>query len=475
MQASLPARAGSRWPWLLIAALVALGLARFFVFSTHTPLLGYPNNFDFLRTSGCVGIWNFDERSEAFHSPAPDRVVATLAYGGERLWQYCNPTAESLYLSSLKLWHQLGDRFAIQQLGYAKLAVLLAVFSWLLCAITSMRLRLFLTVGFVLLLWDLSSLMYFHALYPVFTSVFFSLFLAVTLVACRFDAFTRSRSGWLLVAGLAFMLGFSNQQYLFLGVVLAALFVLMNGRRYPAQAAAVLCGIVVAGLCQLYLRPAESKDFYAGIDRVNRTDTIFYGVLMNSSNPQEAATLVGLRPECAQFAGVSAHMFNEQKINTCPEVSKVSRLKLLNLALHQPGTIAKTLLNGINEYQFVYGFIKHYFPRHASELAPGLFATSPSSLIVASPRPVYYAGLAVMALIAAAAFVLSLVSRGKDSLWACTIWIGGLVCFYTLFSSVFGDGMVEVERHMAVFLTGFIMLWTGVFFQVAQRWSRHAD
>ncbi|MBB6577455.1 signal transduction histidine kinase [Comamonas odontotermitis] len=466
-------RMNQRWPWLVIAVLVLIGLVRFFTFSTHTPLLGYPNNFDFLRTSSCVGIWNFDERSEFFHSPAPDRVVATLVYNSERLWQFCNPSTEALYLSSLKLWHKLGDHFPLQQLGYAKLAVVLAAFSWLLFAISSMRLRLFLTICFVLLLGDLSVLMYFHSLYPVFTCLFFSLFLAVALLACRFNAFTHHRSGWLLMAGLTFLLGFSNQQYLFLGVVMAALFVLMNGRRYPAHAVTVLCSIALAGLCQLYLRPVESKDLYASIDRVNRTDTIFYGVLMNSSNPQEAAAALGLRPECAQFAGVSAHMFSEQRINTCPEVSQVSRFKLLNLAFRQPVTIAKTLLNGVNEYQFVYGFIKHYFPRHASELAPALFASSPSSLIVASPRPLYYAGLTMMTLIAAAAFVFSLISRGKDTLWACAIWIGGLVCFYTLFSAVFGDGMVEVERHMAVFLAGFIMLWMGVFFQLSQSWLRH--
>lgn len=473
MKALSPAHGGSRWPWLLIAALVLLGMARFLVFSAHQPLLGYPNNFDFLRTSGCVGIWNFDERSEFFHSAAPDRVVPMLTYNGERLWQFCNPTAESLYLSSLKLWHKLGDQFPIQQLGYAKLAVLLLVFAWLLSAITSMRLRLLLAVSFVLLLWDLSSLMYFHSLYPVFTSLFFSLFFALALIACRVDAFTRRRSSWLLMAGLVFMLGFSNQQYLFLGIVLAALFVLMNGKRYPAHAAAVLCGIVVASLCQLYLRPPESKDFYAGIDRVNRTDTIFYGVLMHSSNPQQAATLVGLRPECAQHAGVSAHVFNHGlKVNTCPEVAQVSRLKLVNLAIGQPATIAKTLLAGVDEYQLVYGFIRYLFPHHASTLAPTLFATSPSSLIVAAPRPAYHAGIAAMVLIAAAAFVFSLTPRGRSSTWAYAIWMGGLLCFYSIFSSVFGDGLLEVERHAAVFLSGFILLWTGVLFGLAQRWAR---
>lgn len=459
-----------RWPWLLIAIFVLLGLTRFYAFSTHASLLGYPNNFDFVRTSGCVGIWNFDDRSEFFHSPAPDRVAATLTYNDERVWQFCNPTTESLYLSTLKLWHRVGDSFPLQQLGYAKLAIVLAVFSWLLFAITSMQLRLFLAFSFVLLLWDLSSLMYFHSLYPVFTSLFFSLFFAVSLMACRFDAFTHTRSSGLLVAGMAFMLGFSNQQYMFLGIVLAALFVLMNGRRYPAQSAAVLCGIVVAGLCQLYLRPVESKDFYAGIDRVNRTDTIFYGVLMHSSNPQEAATLVGLRPECAQHAGVNAHVFNHGlKINTCPEVAQVSRLKLLNLAARQPGTIAKTMLGGLNEYQHVYGFIPHVFPHHARDLAPALFATSPSSLIVEAPQPAYHAGIAATALIAIAAFVFSLTPRGKNSIWACAIWIGGLLCFYSIFSSVFGDGMLEVERHAAVFLTGLVMLWTGLMSSVVQR------
>ena len=176
MQAFVSARTGPRWPWLLIAALVVLGLARFFLFTAQSPTLGYPNNFDFLRTSGCVGIWNFDAQSEHFHSPAPDRVVPTLHYNNEKVWAYCNPGTEVLLLSSLKLWHSIGDEFPIQQLAYTKLAVVLVFLAALLLAVTSMRLRVFLSACFVLLLWDFSTLLYFQSLYPVFSSLFFALF-----------------------------------------------------------------------------------------------------------------------------------------------------------------------------------------------------------------------------------------------------------------------------------------------------------
>lgn len=472
MQAFVSARPGPRWPWLLIAALVVLGLARFFLFTAQSPTLGYPNNFDFLRTSGCVGIWNFDAKSENFHSPAPDRVVPDLTYNNERLNQFCNPTTENFYLSALKLWHSVGDVFPIQQLAYTKLAIVLVFFAALMLAISSMRLRLFLSACLVLLLWDLSTLLYFQSLYPVFSSLFFTLFLAIALLACRTNAFSaKAGASALLLLALVFMLGFSNQQYFFLAVVLVALFVLFNGRRYRLHSAALLAGIVLASLTQLALRPVESKDFFAAIDRVNRTDMIFYGVMMYSDDPKEVARIVGLPEECAQFSGVSAHMFNAQRVNTCPEVAQVSRVKLLHLALAQPATIGKTMLAALDDYQSVYAFIKYTFFQHPSELAPDFYASSPSTLIEAAPLALYRATVAVMALLAAAAFAYSLTARGRQSLGANAIWLGGFICFYSIFSSVFGDGMVEVERHAAVFLTGFIMLWTGVVFALLQRRS----
>jgi hypothetical protein len=74
-----------------------------------------------------------------------------------------------------------------------------------------------------------------------------------------------------------------------------------------------------------------------------------------------------------------------------------------------------------------------------------------------------------MAVLAAGAFIYALLPRGRQSLWAHAIWIGGLLCFYSIFSSVFGDGMVEVERHAAVFLPGFILLWLGALFGLLDR------
>lgn len=470
MQAFVSNRQGARWPWLLIAVLVLLGIGRFLAFSAHTPVLGYPNNFDFLRTSGCVGIWNFDAQSEAFHSPAPDRVVPLLHYNDERLWQFCNPTAETIYLSALKLGHSVGDTFPIQHLAYTKLAVLLLAYAALMWALRSMRLRVFLSACFVLLWWDMSTLLYFQSLYPVFSSLFFSLFVVVALLACRLDVFSRSAWASLLLAVLTFMLGFSNQQYFYLAIVLAAAFVLFNGRQYRLHSAAMLCAVLVASLCHSYLRPAQSQEFYAGIDRVNRTDTIFYGVLMHSSKPEEAAVSLGLRPECAQMAGIGAHAFNHGlKENICPEVASISRLKLLNLAVQQPATIAKTLLAGTEAYQPVYGFFPQLYPHHASELSPGMYASSPSSLMVSAPRGLYLGMVAVMAVLAAGAFIYALLPRGRQSLWAHAIWIGGLLCFYSIFSSVFGDGMVEVERHAAVFLPGFILMWLGALFGLLDR------
>jgi hypothetical protein len=470
MQAFVSPRHGARWPWLLIAVLLLLGISRFLAFSTHAPVLGYPNNFDFLRTSGCVGIWNFDAQSEAFHSPAPDRVVAQLHYNDERLWQFCNPTAETLYLSALKLWHSVGDTFPIQHLAYAKLAILLLAYAALMWALRSMRLRVFLSACFVLLWWDMSTLLYFQSLYPVFSSLFFSLFVVIALLACRLNAFARSPWASLLLAVLTFMLGFSNQQYFYLAIALTTLFLVFNGKSYRLHSTAMLCAMVVASLCHSHLRPAQSQEFYAGIDRVNRTDTIFYGVLMHSSNPEEAAVSLGLRPECAQMAGIGAHAFNHGlKENICPEVASISRLKLLNLAAKQPATIARTMLAGLEAYKPVYGFFPQLYPHHANELAPGMYASSPSSLIVSAPRGLYLGMIATMALLAATAFVYAMLPQGRQSLWAHAIWLGGMLCFYSIFSSVFGDGMVEVERHAAVFLPGFILLWLGTIFGVLDR------
>ena len=201
----------TRASWLLISILLIGSLVKFAVFSAHIPTLGYPNNYDFARSSACTGIWNFDDRSTSFQSATPDRIVNTLNYTGLKLWSRCTPTTEPLYLGILKVAHQVGDVFSIRELGYAKLAVLLAFYAGLMWGIHNTVLRVFLTACFTLLVSDFSTQLFFHALYPVFSSIYFSLFLIIATVACRFDLFKPHKLGSILVGAITLMLAFSNQ------------------------------------------------------------------------------------------------------------------------------------------------------------------------------------------------------------------------------------------------------------------------
>ena len=58
---------------MVTALLLTLGCARIFQVVLHSPMLGYANNFDFIKLSSTVGIWLDEPRVDplAGHPSAP--------------------------------------------------------------------------------------------------------------------------------------------------------------------------------------------------------------------------------------------------------------------------------------------------------------------------------------------------------------------------------------------------------------------
>ena len=251
-------------------------------------------------------------------------------------------------------------------------------------------------------------------------------------------------------------------------MAICIVFVVWNYKNYPWHSLAAVTGLIVASTFHLSLKPQEANDFYAGINRNNKLDMVFYGVLKNSTDPRITLQILGLNPDCSKYAGLSAYMFDDQKITECTEHESIAHQQLFKLAIKEPKTIALTLIDGIKSYKGVYIFMDFLFPQTAKQLAPRLYGTSISRFIVESDRIHYFAATAFTTVLCIFAAVYSRIRERTYCLWATLAWLGGFVCFYSIFSAVFGDGMVEVERHAAAVLTGLIIFGCACFFGICQ-------
>ena len=455
---------------LLVFLCVFAVMARACFVVLASPVIGYGNNFDFIRQSSCIGLWeSYPDRPKI--QAHPEGPVPTLVYDGDRRRYLCMASADNVFPYLAAHTHKKHAIVDLRQVGAWKL--LLAALGCMLVLTRRMApaTRLALAAALFLSLGDFNVLSYLNTLY-LDGSVAIALFLAAAavMVVCVRDEAPRWGDCLVLGGALAW-LGLAKDQYGGLAVLLGALAaaqIAWRWRRF-AQAAFVLTVCVAAPAAFQALNDTP-WGLVGAAREANRTDTFLNAVLPNAGNPDRALHILGLPASCRAAIGMDWYTPGLQAHYPCPALNTIGRAALLPLFMQQPRTFVVPLMLGTVRSQplAVDDIVRFERPEQAGWLAVrAIRATSLSFWLSQLPRGAY--GVLVGAAeLCTACFLLPCLWRTRGA-WGGALrgpmfccGLGGVIVLYAVVSSVFGDGYQDIRRHALGLLIGLPFVLCGV-------------
>lgn len=439
------------------------------------PFIGYANSYDFLRQSACVGLWQAIEGVDKTlgNYAFPGRQ---LLFDGDRRPELCMHSVDNVFPWLVTLFHEPGQLLGFWQVALAKLLALSLAAGAVLYG--GGRLRLPLAVVFAVLFTDWAYLAYANTLYLEF-SVVMAIFVALAGGCCllaRAQRPGRLLLGLLLVA-LAW-LALSKQQYGPLAVVLGCLYGVVTWLRWRMRWISLALALTGAtGMLVFTLLNPPGSELMRTIDQVNKTNTYLGAVLPAARDPQAALRQLGLPDECLTAIGTNWYVVEGSR--PCPAVVDVSRSRLPLLFMTQPETLVKPMYRialGIRPlYPDYLGVVEPHAGTPAERKLALARATSFTTWVAALPEPLYLAlvGAGMLGSMLAALLLCLGIGRGMGEVQRAQLaflLLGGAVVFYALFSSVFGDGYIEMAKHAVAFGVGLVFqcvaaawwLWSSV-------------
>jgi hypothetical protein len=449
---------------ILAAFLVFITISRMLLIVAVAPIAGYANNYDFVRQSSCVGVWQNYPGGKPKTAASPATVVNELTFDGDLKPDVCLPSSDNLFPWFVAHWHRKGWHPGLRMIGCLKAATAALLLAATLLQPMAPRLRLALSLAGFLVFGDIALLSYFNTLYLDGSIVIFG-FASVALAAILFCRNTPSH--WAFSVLIAMVLAWfvaARQQYAVFGLGLAVLCAgrLWQHRRRDGLAMGVATAAMAAGV--LYLSMNVS-DHTRNINRANIVDTVLGAVLPAAPDKPTALRILGLPPDCAPAIGLNWYSPGFQTRDPCPAVTHVGRLRLLRLFAAQPATFIVPMRLAIDASRPAYLSYLARFERPADAALPRIRlieATSLSTFLAWLPPMLYVGMIVVSCLAGAAGAAASIVLRRRPPAAAADaalhasvlIGLGGCLTFFALFSSVFGDGFAEVPRHAVAILIG---------------------
>jgi hypothetical protein len=439
---------------LACAVLLCLGAVRLFGVVLQSPLIGYANQYDMVRTSACVDLWPALPSPERYgaHQIAPvERYVAETLPGGP-----CYPSTVVAFVTLAKAVAGAADAlhlrdagtFPLRLVGIVQALALAASVLWF-CMLERRRpwARLAHAAVFALVLADPINALWLNTLYTepgALLCAYVAIGLAV-LPAARVSRWPVIVAAVAAAAGLAW----SRQQYAPFAVV--PLLVLMPYWWHRKRAA---CAVAAMVLMATWVLQPWALSRLPAIAAANAHDFYLGAALPAVRDEAGALRALGLPANCRDAIGSTWYVgMGRDPQSQCPAVARLGRTAFLALAWHDPMLPWRILLRGLPQAQV--GWM-HYLGMVAGgrfvDLSHehGLAAASIATVIEALPLDAYFALLAAFA----AAFAISTVAWARglagnpdDDGWLRAMALTGATGAYALASAIFGDGYVEVARH----------------------------
>jgi hypothetical protein len=423
----------------------------------HWPMLGYANNFDFIKLSGTTGVW-VDVPGVDLYKNHPEAPLPLYKSHGRKM-------SEVRYLSSevliVRLAILLSDvvnlvrglprsHFPMRVLGFTKLLLVFGAGAWLtwLFFRRSPWQGLASALLFCVFVADPVNSLYFNTLYFETSTVLFG-YLAVgmgVLVASGPRAPTWQVG--VLCAALA-LAGFGKMQHIALplAIGLALCVVLSRGgwgregraRRVVLPVMATALVVVALGLYN------NARPSMRGMVNATKTDRWMLTLLPAADDKPGAIARLGLPPECVAYLGRSSVDPVMERL-PCPGILQLGSLQVVRFLVSEPRALGRILLGAVEKFRPFIVFYGQVEGEHYGKLQElGSRFAGLNTLFMAMPFGLF-----------AALVALSLLSGGvaiAGFLWGRAVPGGGLlVLLNAVFTStflvcLFGDGYSDFARH----------------------------
>ena len=442
------------------ASVLLFSMCAFKVLSicTAIPIVAYANNYDFVRQSSCVGVWqDYGRQDKTFSHPA--FPINSLVFDGNKRPDVCLFSSDNLFPWVVSRLHGVRSHLQLSEIGTLKAVVALIMMLPIVFLVEGAAARLALSMWMFLVFGDFAVDCYFNTLYLEGSVVVF----LVVAISSAFVMLTQRRPpgyGQLAFQLCALLwLALASRQYSFFSVmigVFCAAGIALAWQRWR-WVALMVAGSAMIFASSSYIR-SSMNEHTRQIDRANHADTFLGAVLPASQNRDLALKIVGLPEKCASEIGSDWYSPDFQNHNVCPEVYGLSRARLLRLFIREPVTLIHPLSEAVvHSRPALLPYLGH-FERQSdanrvrframlltsfSTALSSLSATSYFLLVLLS----VFAGplCLILFLSATSVFASSISSKFKPFLLMAGF--GGLLSSYALFSSVFGDGYFEMQRH----------------------------
>ena len=422
------------------------------------PIAGYANNYDFLRQSGCVGVWEHYPDGHAKTDPSPHQPVDTLDYDGQRRPDLCMPSSDNLFPWAVAHLYHKHTPLTLHQIGWLKLAVAALLFLAVLLQPVPESFRLGCALAGFLILGDLTYLLFFNSLYLDASLIMFG-FASIMLTCAIFCRRAPPTPGFiLLLAAVTAWFVFARGQYTAFALLLMPLAAFGLYRCWHSRFGPVtLLLACVACLGGLYHFHATRNEHTAHIAIANEVDTVLGAVLPAATDKQAALRDLGLPPHCAAAIGMTWYTPGFQQHSPCPEVDGLGRLVLIKLFLLDPATFTHPFHQVIEMSRPAdMPYLGHFArPGDQRRLRFRLLAATSFTDALGWLPGQFYTGVVLASIVVGAlcfaSFLLmqvrSVTGSGRTRAAVLLAAIAGGLTFYGVLSSGFGDGYGEVGRH----------------------------
>lgn len=469
---------------LALGLVLALaGLGRLALLVTHEPLLGYGDQADMQRVTGCLHIHPDVPPAERL-IPIPSAPIPRYVSGevDEEPCSYGSELAIAALAVAAYRAATGNSGFELRWIGYAKLLLAVILVS-IACALLWRFPRAFLLNGATVfaILGDPLTGLWLNTFYAEAPILFGAYAMLAASAAMALSQRAGGASVGLLGAGIL-LLGLSKVQFFLLplALVLLAMPVLLRADRRAAAAALVLALVP----CAVFLAPGKK-----GVLSPNRVDTYLGALAPSSQRPLEALVHLGLPARCEPLVGATWFRRRGEDIAAlCPEVQGLGMGAFVPLAIAEPRTIAVALAHALAPGQNVFtgylGFVAG--SRYGRFEQVPAWARSLWEPLFMQLRPRHYAALVALAacvgLLAALSYAI-LALRVRGPAFAIALYLSMLaLCYaYTLATSVLGDGFADIGKHLvlaaaslAAGLVGGIGWWLSTWGREATRGARIA-
>lgn len=475
----------------LAALLFCAALVRAIAFWAHEPMLAYANNFDQAKAMSFLRLRPALQNTgspDAATPESPIRYFMEEPGVGYMLYPSSDLVVKAIQLQTAKLQKTPHDAIDIRHLTFPLLALWLAAMGWIAWQIwLASRWHAVCFCGWLALVCDPINLLYLNTLYTEFlTFTAFSIFVGICWLALLRQCIdTGSAAAGLMVLAL---LATSKEQYMFLPLSFLPLLLIPNFRaaltrrniviRLCALATVVAPILIYSNSVQITqafnawisehsqsdLNTVYKKYFNLSelIGHANRVDTAMSAVLPAASKPDQMLQVLALPENCQRFIGENWYTVPYENYQEfCPEVLELPLLRIASALLSQPSALYRMVMNAarqqhcfmasphLGQVEGAEGKIitsRHLLKKTGDKIQlRSMAARSVNEALYRLP-PTMWTATVILTL--TLPILLALVfSWKRNNPWGTAMLLLSIVTNYVFFSSILGDGYVDLGRH----------------------------